>query len=70
MNDKAKLFRAMPGVLAWCALHALGWVSLCRADSFGDVVVSADAIYTGSTFHGYAEIRVALENLRLTGRTR
>jgi hypothetical protein len=32
------------------------------ADSFGDVSVDADAMYTGSTFHGYAETRVTLEN--------
>jgi hypothetical protein len=32
------------------------------ADSFGDISVDADAMYTGSTFHGYAETRVTLEN--------
>jgi hypothetical protein len=32
------------------------------ADDFGDVTASASAMYSGNTFHGYAEIRVALEN--------
>ncbi|MGA2243730.1 MAG: hypothetical protein ABSH48_01925 [Verrucomicrobiota bacterium] len=32
------------------------------ADVFGEVSVSADAIYTGNTYHGYAEMRVVLEN--------
>ena len=35
----------------------------CRADEdFGDITVSANAIYTGNTFHGYAEVRVDLQN--------
>ena len=37
-------------------------ISLCRADDFGDVSVDADAIYTGNTFHGYAEMRVNVQN--------
>ena len=32
------------------------------AEQFGDVSVEPHAIYTGNTFHGYAEIRVTLEN--------
>ena len=32
------------------------------ADEFGDISVAPNAIYTGSTFHGYAEMRVVLEN--------
>lgn len=32
------------------------------AEDFGDISVSPNAIYTGNTFHGYAEIRVVLEN--------
>ena len=34
----------------------------CAADDFGDISVSASAIYTGNTFHGYAETRVMLGN--------
>jgi len=34
----------------------------CRADDFGDISVDANAIYTGNTFHGYAEMRVNLQN--------
>jgi hypothetical protein len=37
--------------------------ALCHAaDQFGDIAVDASAIYTGSTCHGYAEMRVNLEN--------
>ena len=32
------------------------------AEDFGDVTASAAAMYSGNTFHGYAQIRVALEN--------
>ena len=42
--------------LLLCAGAAAG------ADNIGDVSVSAAAIYTGPTFHGYAEARVVLEN--------
>ncbi len=37
-------------------------VSAGRAEEFGDIVVAPGAIYSGNTFHGYAEMRVALEN--------
>jgi hypothetical protein len=36
--------------------------SLFAADEFGDVSISAAAMYTGNTFHGYGEIDVTLEN--------
>lgn len=39
-----------------------------RAADFGDVSVSASAMYSGNTFHGYSEIRVTLAN-RSAGRT-
>lgn len=32
------------------------------ADDVGDISADASAIYTGNTFHGYAEIRVDLQN--------
>ena len=35
---------------------------LSRADQFGDVSVDPSAIFTGNTFHGYAEMRVMLGN--------
>lgn len=41
---------------------ALLWCFSIRADQFGDVSVTANAIYTGATYHGYAERRVILEN--------
>ncbi|HEY5232312.1 MAG TPA: hypothetical protein VIK35_02095 [Verrucomicrobiae bacterium] len=43
-------------------------ISFCRADDFGDVSVDANAIYTGNTFHGYAEMRVNVQN-RSHGKT-
>ena len=46
------------GVLAAiCLLGVTG-----RAEDFGDVSATASAMYTGNTFHGYAETRVLLEN--------
>ena len=33
-----------------------------KADDIGDVSADASAIYTGNTFHGYAEMRVELQN--------
>ncbi len=32
------------------------------AEEFGDIFVSSSAMFTGSTYHGYAEMRVTLEN--------
>lgn len=44
-------------------LLALGSCLSAQAlDQFGDVSVDASAIYTGNTYHGYAETRVMLEN--------
>ena len=33
-----------------------------RAEDFGDIGVAPQAMYSGNTFHGYAEMRVTLEN--------
>lgn len=42
---------------------ALFLPAVLRADEqFGDISVNANAIYTGNTFHGYAEMRVVVEN--------
>ena len=43
-------------------LHFAFFISLCRADEIADISVSPHAIYTGNTFHGYAEMLVTLEN--------
>lgn len=44
-------------------LTGLFTISTVHADQdFGDITVSANAIYTGNTFHGYAEVRVLLQN--------
>jgi hypothetical protein len=37
-------------------------ISALAADEFGDLTVEPGAIYTGNTFHGYAELRVIVEN--------
>jgi hypothetical protein len=37
-------------------------VSARAAEQFGDISIDPNAIYTGNTFHGYAEMRVILEN--------
>jgi hypothetical protein len=36
------------------------------AEDFGDITVSAQSMYSGNTFHGYAETRVTLQNHSLT----
>jgi hypothetical protein len=49
----------------WAAglLAGFGLVAAGRADQdFGDITVSANAIYTGNTYHGYAEVRVLVQN--------
>ena len=46
-------------VLVLAALLAL---LPARADEFGEIAVSADAMYTGTTYHGYGEMRVRIEN--------
>ena len=33
-----------------------------HAEEFGDILVAPQAMYSGNTFHGYAEMRVTLEN--------
>jgi hypothetical protein len=44
-------------------LHSAFCLSVSRAaEDFGDVSVEPHAMFTGNTFHGYAEMRVALEN--------
>jgi len=40
----------------------------CGAEEFGDILVAPQAIYSGNTFHGYAEMRVSLENRSMSRR--
>ncbi len=54
LRRAAFFFCLLPAACCLCAARA--------ADEFGDLTVSASAMYSGNTFHGYAEIRVALEN--------
>ena len=55
---------SIPGrvLRAFLILHFVFLISLPAAEQFGDVSVAPGALYTGNTFHGYAEIRVVLEN--------
>jgi len=55
----AQMIRRRLGICA--TVFALA-TTLRAADNFGDVSVDPNAIYTGNTFHGYAEIRVNLDN--------
>jgi len=41
-------------------------VPLHAAEQYGDISVEPHAIYTGNTYHGYAETRVTLENRSAT----
>lgn len=47
---------------AFFILHSAFFICLCRAEEFADISVTPNAIYTGSTFHGYAEMRIVLGN--------
>ena len=47
--------------LCFFLLAALGFVS-AHADEFANISVTPNAIYTGNTFHGYAEMRIVLGN--------
>ncbi len=51
------------GFSRWLILGCILFSMAARAaEEFGDISVSPNAIYTGNTFHGYAEMRVLLEN--------
>lgn len=56
----SRVFQALRRIVA--VGLAVGCVSGLAETQFGDVSASASAIYTGTTHHGYAEMRVALEN--------
>ncbi|HEX3857124.1 MAG TPA: hypothetical protein VHY30_07510 [Verrucomicrobiae bacterium] len=60
--------RVLLDVRCWLLVVGCFLSSFCRADDFGDISVDANAIYTGNTFHGYAEMRVNLQN-RSRGKT-
>jgi hypothetical protein len=64
MKNLKKFYRAWraPFISALFIFYFSFFVSVSRADDFGDISVEANAIYTGNTFHGYAEMRVNLEN--------
>src|ERR1700749_5006054 len=54
-----------PSPFGWLWLILLLTLSargLHAADQFGEISVSASAIYTGNTYHGYSEMRVLVEN--------
>ncbi|MGH7951866.1 MAG: hypothetical protein ACREFE_08105 [Limisphaerales bacterium] len=60
-NEKLKN-DAWRGTRFFLIFHFSFFISFCRADDFGDISASANAMYSGNTFHGYAETRVTLEN--------
>ncbi len=59
MNLATLIHAKWGGLLAAGLLLAAGPAA---AEEFGDISADANAIYTGNTFHGYAEIRVVLGN--------
>jgi hypothetical protein len=62
-NEKLKNRNVRARVLrAFLIFNFAFLISLRAAEQFGDISVSPNAIYTGNTFHGYAETRVLLEN--------
>src|ERR1017187_9440377 len=68
-NEKLKNRDVHARVLrAFLIFNFAFFISLRAAEEFGDISVSPNAIYTGNTFHGYAETRVLLEN-RSPGKT-
>jgi hypothetical protein len=60
-SESGRTIRIHPARLLALALLVFP-LPLRAADDFGDISVSASAIYTGNTYHGYAEMRVTLEN--------
>jgi hypothetical protein len=63
MKNVDKKNRAQRAGIVFFILHFAFLTSVARAaEEFGDISVDPNAIYTGNTFHGYAETRVNLEN--------
>src|ERR1700744_142267 len=50
------------GRLAIFSMVWLAAVASRAAEEFGDISVSAAAMYTGNPFHGYAAMQVTVEN--------
>ena len=46
----------------FCIFNFAFLIYLRAAEDIGEISVAPNAIYTGNTFHGYAEMRVVLEN--------
>lgn len=62
MQREQRIYRGC-GIIA----AALLFITMpCGAEEFGDILVAPQAIYSGNTFHGYAEMRVSLENRSLS----
>lgn len=62
-DGRCREARRTTGALSFCSFLFLALAGLsARAEDVGDVSADASAIYTGSTTHGYAEIRVDLQN--------
>src|SRR5579863_7947814 len=59
LNSRSEAARV---AVLFCIFNFAFLISPRAAEDFGDISVSPNAIYTGNTFHGYAEMRVVLEN--------
>ena len=59
---KSEVIRRRFWAVAVLMIFSLLAGGLAGAEEFGEVSVSAAAIYTGNTYHGYAEIHVTIEN--------
>ncbi|HEX7654474.1 MAG TPA: hypothetical protein VF607_13285 [Verrucomicrobiae bacterium] len=63
---RTHFWKRWAGRAALLLAAACGGSSAQAAEQFGDLSVEANAIYTGNTFHGYAEVRVIVENSSAT----
>lgn len=61
-KPKVKSLNRFARALGIFCLLPFAFLISVRAEDFGDISASADAMYSGNTFHGYAETRVTLEN--------
>ena len=63
MKQEAIKNRTRAAAKVFFILHLAFFICTARAAVvFGDISVDPSAIYTGNTFHGYAEVRLTLEN--------
>lgn len=62
-NEELKSRRGLARPAGIFCIFSFAFLFLtARAEDIGDLSISADAMYTGNTFHGYAETRVTILN--------